>query len=483
VRTHVKALILLLLCSLGAQADVIRLKNGRAISADRVRDLGNRIEYELGEDTYAIPKSLVERIDSGFIATPTSSSAPPSTSSSHSSEAMSAEESAALLVDLESAELNLMRARIVHDGRVDRDAVQAIESSGNQHLTAVAYFAAGVQSHLSGDRDGAERYLRNALAIEPNSPQLLANYAGALMVEQRYSDALPYAEQAARLSPQRGDVLALLGSAYFYSDRTVEAISVWKKSLTMRPSPMVRALLAKAEREQAVQESFHEESTGHFTLHYEGRESSPQLRRQLLTALEGDFDDLVRDFGVSPRDSIPVVIYTNQAFVDVTQAPAWAEAMNDGKLRIPVEGLNGVSADMAKVLKHELAHSFIREVTHGRCPQWLNEGVAQAVEPRSTAPMGRSLAMLFSAHREIPLQLLEGGFTSFSGGAATVAYAESLAAVEHIRDTYGFTDVVQILQRIGQGLTTEQALRATIHSSYSDLEQELAVGLNRRYGN
>jgi len=156
--------------------------------------------------------------------------------------------------------------------------------------------------------------------------------------------------------------------------------------------------------------------------------------------------------------------------------------MNDGKLRIPVEGLNGVSADMAKVLKHELAHSFIREVTHGRCPQWLNEGVAQAVEPRSTAPMGRSLAMLFSAHREIPLQLLEGGFTSFSGGAATVAYAESLAAVEHIRDTYGFSDVVQILQRIGQGMTTEQALRATIHSSYTDLEQELAVGLNRRYG-
>src|SRR5205823_14504520 len=122
---------------LGAQAEIIRLKNGRAISADRVRDLGDRIEYELGEDTYAIPKSLVERIDSGFIATPTSSSAPPSTASSHSSEAMSAAESASLLVDLESAELNVMRGRIVHEGRVDRDALQTIENGGNQHLTAL----------------------------------------------------------------------------------------------------------------------------------------------------------------------------------------------------------------------------------------------------------------------------------------------------------------------------------------------------------
>ncbi len=54
-----------LLASSCASADTIHLKNGRTILADRVRENGNRYEYEVGEDTYAIPKSSVERIDAG----------------------------------------------------------------------------------------------------------------------------------------------------------------------------------------------------------------------------------------------------------------------------------------------------------------------------------------------------------------------------------------------------------------------------------
>ena len=69
------------------------------------------------------------------------------------------------------------------------------------------------------------------------------------------------------------------------------------------------------------------------------------------------------------------MLYTEQAFFDVTQAPSWSGAVNDGKLRIPVQGLDSVTSDLARVLKHELAHSFINQLTGGRCPQWLNEGL------------------------------------------------------------------------------------------------------------
>jgi hypothetical protein len=49
------------LCS----AEVIHLKNGRTIWADHVRDTGSHIEYDLGDNNYAIPKSAVDRIDAG----------------------------------------------------------------------------------------------------------------------------------------------------------------------------------------------------------------------------------------------------------------------------------------------------------------------------------------------------------------------------------------------------------------------------------
>jgi len=48
-----------------ASAEVIHLKNGRTIWAEHVRDTGTHIEYDLGDDTYAIPKSAVDQIEAG----------------------------------------------------------------------------------------------------------------------------------------------------------------------------------------------------------------------------------------------------------------------------------------------------------------------------------------------------------------------------------------------------------------------------------
>ena len=50
-----------------ASADVIHLKNGRTIWADHVRQNGNHVEYDLGDDSYAIPRSLVDHIESGGV--------------------------------------------------------------------------------------------------------------------------------------------------------------------------------------------------------------------------------------------------------------------------------------------------------------------------------------------------------------------------------------------------------------------------------
>ena len=78
--------------------------------------------------------------------------------------------------------------------------------------------------------------------------------------------------------------------------------------------------------------------------------------------------------------------------------------------------------------------------------------------------------------------MLEGSFLQLSGVQAHVAYAESLAAVSYINDSYGMSDIQRILQRISQGSSTEAALRATIHSDYGQLESDLARYLTDKYG-
>jgi hypothetical protein len=217
-------------------------------------------------------------------------------------------------------------------------------------------------------------------------------------------------------------------------------------------------------------------------LRYEGKQTSEQLRRELIATLEAEYDELVRQLGVAPRASIPVILYTEQAFFDVTHAPSWSGAVNDGKLRIPISGITSMTPELARVLKHELAHSFVSQATGGRCPTWLNEGVAQAVEGKSLSREGRRLGQMFRAQQAIPYNVLEGSFMRFSTMEAVVAYAESLAAVQYIVETYGMSDVERILERIGQGSSAEAALRATIHSDYGHIESDVGKFLASKYG-
>jgi hypothetical protein len=141
-----------------------------------------------------------------------------------------------------------------------------------------------------------------------------------------------------------------------------------------------------------------------------------------------------------------------------------------------------MTSDLARVLKHELAHSFITQLSGGRCPPWLHEGIAQFLEPKTLGGDGHQLSVLFKAQRDIPLNALEGSFQNFSGGQAFLAYAESLAAVSYINDSYGMGDIQRILQLISQGSSTEAALRSTIHSDYGQFESDLAKYLTDKYG-
>ena len=274
----------------------------------------------------------------------------------------------------------------------------------------------------------------------------------------------------------------MLGFVEFAGDHSEEAIRWWKKSLAIRPDANVRQYIEKAERELKAEANFSQRESTHFNLHFEGKETPENFRREVLATLDADFDDLVRDLGYSPRENIAVTLYTQQAFFDVTRAPSWTGAINDGKLRIPVSGVTSVTPELARVLKHELTHSFVAQITGSRCPTWLNEGVAQMEDGTSSAGNGHILARMFAASAEIPFNMLEGSFLGFNDAESRTAYAESLASAEYLRDTYGMSEIQQILERLGQGSSTEAALRTTIHSDYRQLRDEMSRWLVGKYG-
>lgn len=468
-----------------SSADTIRLTNGRSIAnAENVRERDGKVEYDVGDNTYRIPKSLVERIEASVPQVPTPDlgtpgpAARPKADEFRNSPPPVPDTSSTIQLKIPNTEL----AKIIHDGKVDLDALNAIESAGNFDLAASGYFFAGKFELDRGDRETAKRFYERALSYSRDNPVILVHYAALLIQLGRARDAINYAYQATLIAPDSADTYSVLGYAYFSADRTRDAIPAWERSLSLRYDKNVEDYLAKAKREQAAEANFTERETGRFTLRYEGAATKDTLRQQIVATLDKEYDDLSAELGITPYENIPVILYTERTFFDVTQAPSWTGAMNDGKLRIPVQGVDFINAEMARVLKHELAHSFINQASGGRCPQWLNEGVAQLVEGRAFTTRGLRLARLYKSGNAIPLKQLEKSFLSFSQTQAVLAYDESLAAAAFIRDTYGMSDIRRILEHLSQGGSTEDALRDVIRLDYPQFEEEFSRYLNDKFG-
>jgi tetratricopeptide (TPR) repeat protein len=444
-----------------AAAQEVHPKNGDVIYADHVEEKGTHIRYEVGDNSYTIPKSSVERVvtgtKNGSVASPTE--LPKFTPETR----VGGEEH---LLD-----------QIVHEHDVDRNVLREIESRGSEKETAMAYYVAGKTEFEAGKFAAAKSDFENAVRFDPENPAILNYYGAALVRTGNPVDAINYAERACRIAPDSADVYAVLGYAQFAAGRLRDAVQSWKKSLSLRPDASLQSMIDRAERESRVESGYAERESSHFVLKYEGRQSSEEFRDQLLQALEADYHDLSSQFGGEPSSSIQVILYTDQAFYDVTRAPSWTGALNDGRLRIPLRGVDTVTPDLARVLRHELAHSFVNQLSLGRCPAWLNEGIAQMLEPRSLGPNAARIALLFRDEHEIPLNLLEAGFASFNATEAELAYDESLLAVSYIRERYGMSDLLRILQRIGQGESTESSLRQVLHDDYGQLETELRRNL------
>jgi tetratricopeptide (TPR) repeat protein len=453
------------LCAAAARADTIVLKNGDRVIADSVQERNGRVEYWLGDGFFTIPKSIVVRIEAG-----SSAPAPPAPAPA-----------AQPRIREQLAGTDQLMAHVIRNGAVDTAALAAIEEGGVPAQSAAAYAIAARFMESKNDLAAAFKYLQDALHFLPNHPVLLENYASVLLRLGRNGEALSAAQQAASVSPQSAEAFAILGFSYYKNDRNREAITALKRSLQLRPDDGVRQLLEKVERESRTEADFREQESNHFTLRYEGSQAADALRAQILETLEDDYKDLQNDLGGPPKN-IFVSLYTDQAFFDVTQAPAWTSAQNDGKIRVPISGIKSMTPELARVLRHELTHSFIQQITHGRTPQWLNEGIAELEQGFTTSAFGSRLAALYTSGNQIPLNQLEGRFDSYSTAEASVAYAESLAAAEYIRTTYGMGDLARILQRLGEGQSIESALRSTVHAGYAELESEIANYLKKNYG-
>jgi tetratricopeptide (TPR) repeat protein len=403
-----------------AAADTILLKNGRRIVAEKVTEEAGRVVYvtEGGRMVMSLPRSVVERIE--------------------------------------------------RDGALPPPKVTPSEAG-----------KAGIgpgDARIAGD-PATPQPLSPKEEKEGNDASRLLNEGEELLRQQKYREARDVLQAATALAPDSAAAWKALGRAEYALDRPDNALRSWKESLRIAPDSAVEALVRKAQRETAVEDAYRERGSANLTLRYEGGQIPPDLSRRLLAALESQYAVLTRDFGVSPPETVTVIVYTNRAFHEATHAPEWGGGLFDGKVRVPLQGVEVISPELLSVLRHELTHSFVHFRSRGRAPTWVHEGLGQLEQGYTVGDGAEPLLQLWAARKTFKLKSLEGPFGRLGTGQVIAAYEISLAAVQMLVEKNGFTDIGRLLDRLADGSTTAEALRETFRTDYPGLESDLAAWL------
>jgi hypothetical protein len=250
--------------------------------------------------------------------------------------------------------------------------------------------------------------------------------------------------------------------------------------MELKPDPETQRALEKAQRDAQEEAEYHEGETPHFRLKYNG-DAAPDLAQEVLKTLESEFNEISATLNYSPPEPIGVILYTNQTFMDITRAPSWSGALNDGRIRVPVNGLVTMTDELARVLKHELTHSFVSQKTGGHCPVWLQEGIAQYMEGKRSRVNAGALIAAYENHMEFSPLSYESSWLNLPKDAASNAYAWSLAVVEGIVTVNGMDDLERVLERLAAGSSTEDAMRAVLREDYSELMLSTVQFLRKAY--
>ncbi len=376
--------------------------------------------------------------------------------------------------DLQAA--NRLAQKINSRSRITDADVESAENlysrySDTQNLLEAALVKRGDQLSKARRYQDAEADLQRAVTLNPGRAESWSHLAALLMQTSDWSDAEAAYREIIALRPRNGDAHQGLAFALFRQDRDREAIDALRAALEIRDDADDRTLLARLEKGREDEQGMREQQLAHFHVRYDGGEHEA-VGREVLRALEHHYSTLVRAFDHQPETTIPVILFSQQAYHDASGAPAWSGGQFDqldGRVRIPIGGLTAsLTPDMDGVLIHELTHAFINDITRGTAPREIHEGLAQYMEDK------RIDEMLTNDQ----LAVLAGGRAGGVGGF----YMYALTWVEFLIRQRSMGGMEEVLFEMGETGNVDAAFEAVHGRTYKEMMKYWKDDLRRRHG-
>jgi tetratricopeptide (TPR) repeat protein len=369
------------------------------------------------------------------------------------------------------------------------------------------------------NRDDAKAAIGKALEVNPNSLEARSLEAAIAMLEDRKADFEAAAAGILKINPAYGEVYRIAGDHLGRNYRFDEAVVLTQRGIQLDgrnarayanlgshllrtgDEPGARRALETAFKADPFDiltfnllammdklDKFETIRAGDLVVRLAPEESAvmrelvPQLAQQALDALSKRYQFspvgpiLIEMFPV--HDDFAVRTIGLPGFIGALGACFGRVVTLDSPRARPPGQFNWQTT-----LWHEMAHVITVQMSNQRIPRWLTEGISVYEERRARAEWGREMeiqyAQALEAGRLMKLRDLNDGFSD--PRLISLTYYQASLVVEHLIDTYGEPALHRFIRAYGQGLETDQAIKAAFNTSIDAIQTAFDAKMDKEY--
>ena len=200
-------------------------------------------------------------------------------------------------------------------------------------------------------------------------------------------------------------------------------------------------------------------------------EMNVQTVWNICRLIYGTYSELGEVFGYYPDSPVSVSIAnTNGPATSQRAMPRWASGCYDGGIRLAYCAADEpVLSILYALLRHEWVHLLVHHITHGCCPVWLDEGLAQSVARPMFESERRDFQQAVRMDCLLPFAALNTPFNQLPTKYRKLAYIQSTAVAEFLIQQFGFPKIRKLLHQLGNGTPIEIAIEQVLGCSLTEI--------------
>ena len=339
----------------------------------------------------------------------------------------------------------------------ERDVVR--KSIENRNRTEIMKYFLGNPSDASS--------MNTSMGIE------LYNQAVEFYEKKEFDMAREALQDSLRYDSRNPLTYELLGDIDYFEQKLDDALKNYEAAFRLKAQEDLKKKILKIQKEKQVESGLATYSAERFIIKYRGEDRGLE-GFELRELLQDAYREVGQDFGYFFKQKVPVLLYDEKEFRELSGVPHWSSGLYDGKIRLPAYKSGFTSKELQKIMRHELTHAFVVEMSSGRCPAWLNEGLAEFEEAKvePTDPRVFRAAIKTNALFPISTFLAQDGILEIKDPLEVqLFYDQAYQLVNYLVERYGMFQIRKMLGLYAEGKDSFEVIQEVFKLSPLELEK------------